>query len=81
MIKLSDLGALPNQELSRAKFELQGGGGERWAYVHLIREAANLPIIYKRPSIGLHHEACKCVYLSILISEVPTKKNMKRKGI
>ena len=53
--------------------------GERWAYVHLIREAANLLITYLWPAFCLHHEACKCVYLRILISEASKNKNMKGK--
>ena len=53
--------------------------GERWAYVHLIREAASPPIIYLRPTFGLHHGACKCVYLRILISEAPTNKKYEEK--
>ena len=32
---------MPNQELTGAKFELQGG--ERWAYVHLIRGSRGQP--------------------------------------
>ena len=68
--------AVPNQELSGAKSELQG---ERWAYVHLIREAANYPIIHLRLTFGLHHKACKCAYLCILISEASTNKKHEEK--
>ena len=52
---------------------------KRRAYVHLIRGAANYPIIYLRPTFGLHHKACKCVYLHILISEAPRNKKYEKK--
>ena len=52
---------------------------ERWAYVHLMRGAANHPIIYLRSTFGLHHEANKCAYLRILISEAPTNKKYEWK--
>ena len=54
--------------------------GKRWAYVHLIRGAASYPIIYLRTNFCLHHEAYKCVYLCILISEAPTNKKFHRKN-
>ena len=44
--------------------------GKRWAHVHLIRGAANHPII-------VHYEACKFAYLCILISEASTRKKYK----
>ena len=53
--------------------------GERWAYVHFIGGAANYPIIYPEPPLGLHHEACKCVYLRILISEASTNIKYEEK--
>ena len=71
--ELRTIGELPNQELLGAKSEL------RWAYVHLIREAANLPIIYQRPIFGLHHKACKYVFLRILKSEAPTNRKYEDK--
>ena len=37
------------------------------------------PIIYLRPTFGLHHEAWKCVYLRILISAEPTNKKYEEK--
>ena len=68
-----DLGRyiLPNQELSGLSSNYRG---ERWAYVPFIGGSANHPIINLRPSFGLHHEACKCVYLRSLISEEPKNK-------
>ena len=62
---------IPHQELSWAKFKLKGG---TVGVCYLIRGAANDPIIYLRLTFGLHHEACKCVYLLILVSEAPTNK-------
>ena len=53
--------------------------GQRWAYVHFIGGAANYPIIYPYPTFGLHHEACKCVYLRILISKSSTYKKYEEK--
>ena len=67
---------LLNQELSEAKSKLQE---EREAYVHIIRVAANHPITYLRPTFGLHHEAWKCGYLLILISEAPTNEKYEEK--
>ena len=52
---------------------------ERWAYVPLIRGAADSSIIYLPPTFGLYHEAFKCVYLRILISEAPTKNKYEEK--
>ena len=31
------------------------------------------------PTLGLHHEACKCVYVRILISETSTNKKYEEK--
>ena len=45
---------------------------KRWVYVHLIRGAANHPII-------VHYEACKGAYLCILISEESTNKEYEEK--
>ena len=53
--------------------------GERWAYVHFIGGAANYILIYPQPTFGLHHEACKCVYLRILISEASTNIKYEEK--
>ena len=53
--------------------------GERWAYVHFLGGAANYPIIYPLPTFGLHHEACKCVYLRILISVTSTNEIYEEK--
>ena len=53
--------------------------GERWAYSYFIGGSANHPIIYLRFTLGLRHEACKCVYLRILISDVPTNKKYEEK--
>ena len=53
--------------------------GERWAYVYLIGGAAKPSIICLRPTFGLHHEACKCAYLCILISETPTNIKYEEK--
>ena len=52
---------------------------ERWAHVCFIRGAANHPIIYLRSTFDLHHEACKSVYLRILISEAYTNKKYEEK--
>ena len=70
------LSLLPNQELRGLSPNYRG---ERWAYVHRIRGAANHPIIYLRPTFGLPHEACNSVYLRILPSEAPTSKKCEEK--
>ena len=53
--------------------------GERWAYVDFIGESAKHPVNYLRPTFGLHHKACMCVYLLILISDEPTNKKYEVK--
>ena len=73
-IILLQLVILPNQELSGAKSELQG----RTVGVCYERNGQP-PIIYLRPTFGLHHEACKYVYLLILISETPTNRKYEKK--
>ena len=46
--------------------------GKWWAYVHLIRGAANHPII-------LRYETCKCVSCACIISEASTKNKYEEK--
>ena len=56
--------------------ELQGGTvGVCSSY----ERSGQPPIIYLRPTSGLHHETCKYVYLRILISEASTNKKYEDK--
>ena len=57
---------IPNQELSGAKSEVRTVG------VCSSYKRGGQPSYALPPTFGLHHEACKCVYLHILISEAHT---------
>ena len=53
--------------------------GERWAYVHLIRGAANHPIIYLSAHLQYTPRKLKICFLRILRSEAPTNKKYEEK--